>query len=439
MTVAPVSSAVPVVSRPARIRATIHIPPDKSVSHRALIFNAIATGEATVERLLDSADVRSTAACLAALGVAIDWPQGTPNACVSGAGMHGLFESEDILDCGNSGTTMRLLSGLLAAHPLLSILTGDDSLRRRPMGRVIGPLRRMGADIHARAGDTLAPLVIRGGGLTGIDYQSPVASAQVKSALLLAGLYAEGETTVTEPSRSRDHTERMLTAMGAALTVDGESVTIAPAAHLSALSLRVPGDISSAAPWLVLGACHPDAEITLMGVNTNPSRTGILDILHEMGADVELSEERTSGGEPVADITVRSSKLRGVTVSGGTVPRAIDELPLVAVLGCFAEGETVVRDAAELRVKESDRVEAVVQSLGHLGVKVTPRKDGFCIEGGGTLRGGRIDGAGDHRIGMLGAIAGSLADGETRIDNAAVEVSYPRFFDDLRRAGGERK
>ncbi|MGH2634400.1 MAG: 3-phosphoshikimate 1-carboxyvinyltransferase, partial [Tepidiformaceae bacterium] len=348
------------------------------------------------------------------------------------------FESEEILDCGNSGTTMRLLSGLLAAHPLLSILTGDASLRRRPMARIIGPLRRMGADIHARTGDTLAPLVIRGGGLMGIDFRSPVASAQVKSAVLLAGLYAEGETRVIEPARSRDHTERMLTAMGANLSIDEVSATVGPAAQLAALSLRVPGDISSASPWLVLGTCHPDAEITLMGVNTNPSRTGILDILREMGADIELSEERTSGGEPVADITVRSSKLRGVTVSGSTVPRAIDELPLVAVLGCFAEGPTVVRDAEELRVKESDRVEAVVQSLGRLGVRVTPRDDGFSIDGGGTLQGGRINGGGDHRIGMLGAIAGSLADGETQIDNAAVEVSYPRFFEDLRRAAGEQ-
>jgi len=424
------------VERPARIRATIQIPADKSVSHRALIFNAIATGEALVQRLLDSEDVRSTAGCLAALGVDIDWPEGSTDARIRGAGMHGLFESDDVLDCGNSGTTMRLLSGLLAAQPLLSILTGDESLRRRPMARILGPLRRMGADIHARTGDTLAPIVIRGGGLKGVDFRSPVASAQVKSALLLAGLYAEGETCVTEPARSRDHSERMLAAMGAGLSIEGESVTISPAAKLSALSLRVPGDISSAAPWLVLGACHPDAEITLLGVNTNPTRTGILDILREMGADIECSEERTSGGEPVADLTVRSSSLRGVTVSGSTIPRAIDELPLVALLGCFADGPTVVRDASELRVKESDRVDAVVGTLAQLGVRVKAHDDGFSIEGRSVLRGGHVDAAGDHRIGILGAIAGSLADGETRIENAAVEVSYPQFFEDLQRAGG---
>lgn len=436
MTAAAASPSVHVIRRPARIRATIQVPPDKSISHRALIFNAIATGDATVERLLDSDDVRSTARCLGALGAQIDWPAGSANARIAGAGMHGLFESEEVLDCGNSGTTMRLLSGLLAAHPLLSILTGDGSLRRRPMARIIGPLRRMGADIHARAGDTLAPIVIRGGGLKAIEFHSPVASAQVKSAVLLAGLYAEGETQVTEPSRSRDHTERMLTAMGADVAVRNDTVSLGPASHLSALSLRVPGDISSAAPWLVLGACHPDAEITLLGVNTNPSRTGLLDILYEMGADIELSEERASGGEPVADITVRSSKLRGMTVAGSTIPRAIDELPLVAVLGCFADGPTVVRDAAELRVKESDRVEAVARSLGRLGVHVTALDDGFRVDGGSALRGGQVDGQGDHRIGMLGAIAGSLAEGETHIENAAVEVSYPRFFEDLQAAGG---
>lgn len=420
-----------IVSRPARIRATIQVPGDKSISHRSLIFNAIADGTATVERLLDAHDVRSTAACLAALGVEIEWPEGSPTARVRGRGMHGLFEAEDVLDCGNSGTTMRLMAGLLAAHPILSILTGDHMLRRRPMARIIGPLHKMGAQIHARRGDTLPPLVIKGGNLTGIDFASPVASAQVKSALLLAGLYAEGETRVTEPLRSRDHTERMLAAMGAPIAADDTRTSISAASRLEPLSLRVPGDISSAAPWLVLGACHPDAEIVIRGVNTNPTRTGLLDILRAMGANVELSEERASGGEPVADLVVRSSKLTGVTVSGPLVPRAIDELPLVALLACFAEGETVVKDAAELRVKESDRVEAVVQALGRLGAKVTPHDDGFAVHGPIKLRGGRVDGGGDHRIGMLGAIAGSLAEGETRVENDAVGVSYPSFWDDL--------
>jgi 3-phosphoshikimate 1-carboxyvinyltransferase len=399
-------------------------------------LNAVANGEATVEHLLDSADVRSTAACLAALGVEIDWPQGSATATIAGRGMHGLYESENVLDCGNSGTTMRLLAGLLAGHPLLSILTGDASLRSRPMARVISPLRQMGATLFARTGDTLAPLVIKGGGLRGIDYASPVASAQVKSAVLLAGLYAEGTTFVREPQQSRDHTERMLAAMGATVATHGTTATIQPPPRLQPLSLRVPGDISSAAPWLVLGACHPDAEIYLRGVNTNPTRTGILDIMRAMGASFDLLEERTAGGEPTADIVIRSSQLRGTIVEGAVVPRAIDELPLVAVLGAFAEGETVVRDAAELRVKESDRVDAVVHNLGRLGVRVEGRPDGFVVHGPAKLRGARLDAGGDHRIGMLGAIAGLLAEGETRIDNDAVGVSYPAFWQNLERATG---
>jgi len=424
------------VSRPARIRTTIAIPPDKSVSHRSLLLNSIADGDALVTNLLDSEDVRSTAGCLRALGVDIDWAPGSPAARVSGRGIHSLYESEDVLDCGNSGTTMRLMMGLLAAQPLLSILSGDASLRRRPMARVIAPLRAMGATIFARTGDTLAPVVVRGGALHGIAYNSPVSSAQVKSAILLAGLSAEGETTVTEPAPSRDHTERMLGAMGAELSTTGTSVTVRAAGRLDPLSLEVPGDISSAAPWLVLGAIHPDAEITLRGVNTNPTRTGLLDILADMGADLDIVNERSAGGEPVADIRVRSSRLRGTTVSGAVIPRAIDELPLVALLGCFAEGETIVRDAAELRVKESDRVETVVTALGRLGAKIRGLPDGFAVEGPARLNGARIEAYGDHRIGMLGAIAGSVADGETRIADDAVGVSYPAFWDDLRAACG---
>ena len=425
---------MPTVIRPARIRAEIDIPSDKSISHRSLIFNAISDGEARVEELLDSEDVRSTASCLRALGVDISWPEGSSSANVTGRGLHGLFEADDVLDCGNSGTTMRLLTGLLSAHPILSVLTGDASLRSRPMARVISPLRKMGAHISARRGDTLAPLAIKGGNLTAMAYQSPVASAQVKSAILLAGLYAEGETSVTEPERSRDHTERMLSAMGVAVLEHEGRVTIAPPSRLAPLSLRVPGDISSAAPWLVLATCHPDAELLLRSVNTNATRTGMLDILRAMGADVQVLEERVTGGEPVADLLVRSSRLRGATVSGALVPRAIDELPLVAVLACFAEGATVVKDAAELTVKETDRVAAVVRILGRLGAKVTPHPDGFSIEGPITaMKGARVDGGGDHRIGMLAGIVGSLIEGETRIENDAAGVSYPGFWQELAR------
>lgn len=423
-----------IVNRPERIRATIQVPSDKSISHRALIFNAIASGPAVVERILESEDVRSTASCLAALGVEIDWPEHSPVAHVNGAGMHSLFESESILDCGNSGTSMRLLLGLLAGQPLFSVLTGDASLRSRPMGRVINPLRLFGASIQARKGGTLAPIAVTGGSLKAIDYASPVASAQVKSAITLAGLYAEGVTTITEPEKSRDHTERMLTAMGANLRSDGNTVTVSSTTHLDPLSLRVPGDISSAAPWLVLGACHPDAEILLEGVNTNETRTGLLDVLEAMGATVDHLETRLSGGEPVADLVVRTSQLRGTVVSGSLVPRAIDELPLIAVLACFAEGETVVRDAQELVVKESNRVEATVEVLSRMGARITARADGFVVHGPAKLHGAKVDGRGDHRIGMLGAIAGALAEGETRIDNDAVGVSYPSFWQDLARA-----
>jgi len=423
-----------IVNAPARVRARIEIPSDKSISHRSLIFNAISNGQATVERILESEDVRSTAACLRALGVEIDWPEGSSVARIRGAGMHALFESEDVLDCGNSGTSMRLLLGLLAGHPILSILSGDASLRTRPMGRVIGPLRSMGANIVARKGDTLAPVAVKGGGLHGIDYRSPMASAQVKSAIMLAGLYAEGDSSVTEPEKSRDHTERMLSAMGAAIREDGTTTRISPSTHLEPLSLRVPGDISSAAPWLVLGACHPDAEILLEGVNVNETRTGILDILEAMGASVQRLEERTSGGEPAADLVVRTSRLKGTTVSGSLVPRAIDELPLVAILACFADGETVVKDAEELLVKESDRVDATVDVLARMGARIIARPDGFVVQGPAPLHGARVDGRGDHRIGMLGAIAGALAEGETRVEHDAVGVSYPSFWADLARA-----
>jgi 3-phosphoshikimate 1-carboxyvinyltransferase len=422
------------VNRPARLRTKVRVPGDKSISHRSLLLNAIADGEATVERILDSADVRSTAACLRALGIEIDWPEHGETAHVRGRGLHGLHEAGDVLDCGNSGTTMRLMSGLLAGQPFLSVLTGDASLRTRPMRRVIAPLQEMGAHIHGRKDDSLAPIVIQGGGLHGMRFESPVASAQVKSAVLLAGLFADGPTKVMEPAVSRDHTERMLADMGAALTVTDLAVEIEPGQRLAPVSLHVPGDISSAAPWLVLGACHPDAEIVIENVNVNPTRTGLLDILEQMGADVEQGEIRTSGGEPVADLVVRTSRLRPADVRGSLVPRAIDELPLVAILGCFAEGDTVVSDASELAVKESDRIAALARTLGRMGAKITAKSDGFIVHGPCELHGATVDAEGDHRVGMLAAIAGALADGETYIGRDAVEVSYPEFWDDLREA-----
>jgi len=416
------------INRPSRIRARLRVPPDKSISHRALLFSALADGTSTIERPLDAADVRSTARCLEALGVVVEWPAGSERATVRGRGLHGLSEPEDVLNCGNSGTTMRLLAGVLAGQPMLAVLTGDASLRRRPMDRVVRPLQEMGATMFARLGNSRPPLVIRGGTLHGIAYRSPVASAQVKSAVALAALFAEGATRYEEPAASRDHTERMLAAMGANLRREGTVLSIEPAERLAPLSLRVPGDISSAAPWLVLAVCHPDAEVVIEDVNLNPTRTGIVDILRAMGADLEVRDVREEGGEPVGTIAARSSRLRGTEVGGALVPLAIDELPLVALAGCFAEGRTVVRDAAELRVKESDRIAMLGAILGRFGARIELLADGFVVEGPQPLNGARVDAGGDHRMGMLAGVAGALADGETRVANDAVDVSYPEFW-----------
>jgi len=323
-----------------------------------------------IENFLRGADCLATLTCLRRLGVEWRW-RDDGMLYIKGSGRDGLREPESVLDCRNSGTSIRLLAGLLSGQPYFSVLTGDKSLRSRPMSRVMEPLRQMGARISGREGDTKAPLAVHGGQLRGIHYEMPVASAQVKSALILAGLFADGETAVTEPAPTRDHTERMLSAMGADVQFgEGPRVTVKRLVReLSAISMRVPGDISSAAPWLVLGAAHPDAEIRITGVGVNPTRTGMLDILQMMGADVQLEEERRVGAEPVADIVVRSSQLRGVIVEGELVPRAIDELPLVALAACFADGETVIREAAELRVKESDRVRTTAHATG----KPSPR------------------------------------------------------------------
>ena len=434
---APHAHASATVQRPARLRGTIAIPGDKSITHRALLFNALARGDARVEGFLDAADTRSTAACVRALGVRIDEPQ--PGVLiVRGHGRSALAEPDDVLDCGNSGTTMRLLAGMLAGLPVLAVLSGDDSLRQRPMARIVQPLTALGADVSGRTDGTLPPLVVRGGPLRGgTTVETPVASAQVKSALLLAGLAADGPTTVVEPSRSRDHTERMLGAMGAGIEVEGATVTITPpAGDLSAIDVTVPGDISTAAPWLVAATLHPDAELLLTGVGVNPTRTGLIDVLRAMGADIESLEQRTSGGEPVADLRVRSAALHGVEVSGELVPRAIDELPLVALAGALAEGETVIREAQELRVKESDRVATTAAMLRAFGVEIAERRDGMVVQGGARLRAGAVGSSGDHRLAMLAAVAGLLAEGETVVEGAeAVQVSYPDFWRTLARLG----
>lgn len=421
------------IRSPGRLRGSIEAPGDKSISHRAAILNAIAQGEAAVENFQGGADCLATLRCLRALGVRIDWDgQGTLR--IQGDGRFGLRESADVLNAGNSATTMRLLAGLLAGQPFFSVLTGDASLRSRPMERVVEPLRGMGARIQGRAGGARPPLAIEGGSLRGIRYRLPVASAQVKSALSLAALYGEGETVLEEPAPSRDHTERMLRAMGAEVLgeEDGGLRISPPQRELTPLSLRVPGDISAAAFWMVAAAAHPDAEIRLAGVGVNPSRSGIIDALAGMGASIALEEERTWGCEPVADIVVRSSSLRGTVIEGSLIPRLIDEIPVLAVAACLAEGETVIRQAGELRLKESDRIRTTVRELRRLGAGIQELADGMVIQGTGCLKGGACGSHGDHRLAMTLAVAGLLAQGETVVRGAeASSISYPGFWHHL--------
>ncbi|MDA0366009.1 MAG: 3-phosphoshikimate 1-carboxyvinyltransferase [Chloroflexi bacterium] len=421
---------------PARqLRGELTVPGDKSVSHRSLLFNALARGTARIDGILESEDTRATMHCLRALGVRIDEP-GEHVVVVHGAGRGALTEPDNVLDCMNSGTTMRLMAGALAGLPMLTVLTGDGSLRRRPMGRIVRPLTALGAKISARAAGTLPPIVIEGGAIRGGQrVETGVASGQVKGSILLAALAADGPVTVIEPAQTRDHTERMLGAMGAEITRDGLAVTLTPPARdLTAVDVRVPGDISTAAAWIVAATLHPDAEILLRNVGVNPTRTGLLDILAAMGARIERLEERTVGGEPVADLLIRSAQLHGVEVGGDVVPRAIDELPLVALAGALAQGPTVIRNAEELRVKESDRVAATAAVLRAFGVEIEERTDGMALHGGGRLHGGRANSVGDHRLAMLGAVAGLLSGEESEIEGAdAVAVSYPDFWTDLTR------
>ena len=425
------------IRSPQRLSGSLAVPGDKSVSHRSLILNAIAQGQATVTGVSDGADVRSTAGCLRAMGVSID-PLAEPGSFrVAGPGAD-LDEPADMLDAGNSGTSMRLLSGLLAGQGFLSVLTGDGSLRSRPMGRIVQPLQEMGASILGRNGNTLAPLAIRGGSLRSIEYEMPVASAQVKSCLMLAGLSAAGPTVLHQPALSRDHTERMMTAMGARVDTDGLALTLHPA-KLQAVDVAVPGDISSAAFWMVAGLIHPNARVTITGVGLNPSRAGIIDALQMMGAgdSLRLENERVEGGEPVADVVASSASLKGIDLGGDIIPIMIDELPVLAVAACFAEGDTVIRDAAELRVKESDRIATTVSELTRLGGALEPREDGMVIRGVGKLTGAEVESHGDHRLAMSMAVAGLAASGSTTIHGADdASVSYPTFWEHLTAIGG---
>ncbi|MGK7889247.1 MAG: 3-phosphoshikimate 1-carboxyvinyltransferase [Leptolyngbyaceae cyanobacterium] len=415
------------------LRGRVRIPGDKSISHRSLMLGAIATGTTEINGLLLGEDPRSTAACLTAMGATIS-DLNSDHVTVQGIGIGALQEPEAVLDAGNSGTTMRLMLGLLASHPdRFFSMTGDESLRSRPMLRVINPLREMGAQIWHRSGG-YAPLAIQGQQLKPMHYQSPIASAQVKSCVLLAGLMAEGRTTVTEPARSRDHSERMLAAFGAEVIVDedAKSATVVGPAQLTGQTVVVPGDISSAAFWMVAAAIVPDAELVIENVGVNPTRTGILEALQMMEADITLENERVVTGEPVADIRVKYSQLQACTIGGEMIPRLIDEIPVLAVAAVFAEGTTVIKDAAELRVKESDRIAVMATELGKMGATITERPDGMDITGGGTLTGTEVDSYTDHRIAMSLAIAALTAKGSTTIHRAeAASISYPNFVSTL--------
>ena len=413
------------VRRPTRLEGELELPGDKSVSHRALILNAVASGDARVENLSPGADVAATAGCLRALGVEIAEDR------VAGRGFDGLRAASGPLDCANSGTTMRLLAGLLAGRPFKSELVGDPSLSRRPMDRVVDPLREMGA------GAEVGPPLRVGGSvpLHGIAYRMPIPSAQVKSALLLAGIQAEGTTRVTEPAPTRDHTERMLEAMGAAVERAGSTVAVGGRAELRPLDLRVPADLSAAAFWLVAGALHPAARIRLGGVGVNPTRTALLGVLERAGLRVRKDTPRLEGLEPVADLEVATSPAdQPFSVDGGEAPLLIDELPVLAVAAALLPGVSRITGARELRVKESDRVAAMAEGLGAMGADVRELEDGWEIHGPRDLEGARVSSRGDHRVAMALAVAGLLASGETTIDDAdCVAISYPGFWDDVDR------
>lgn len=415
------------------LRGRLRPPADKSISHRAALIAAMGEGETTIEGYLDSADTRSTLAAVAALGAAVEGVRATaiePTIRVRGVGLRGA--SPATIDVGNAGTLLRLLPGWLAGQPEGSwTLDGDESIRRRPVDRIALPLREMGADLGCRE-DRLPPLEVEAAPLRGISYELPVASAQVKSCLLFAGLLAEGETWVGEPLRSRDHSERMLSAAGAQIAWLSGGISVRPAKRLEPGEIAVPTDFSSAAFFLVASLLVPGSEVALEGVGLNPTRTGLLRILEQMGAEVEVEPVGERGGEPTGTIRARAGALQGAEVGGREIPLAIDELPLVALAACFAEGETTIRDAAELRRKESDRIATTSAALAALGGVVEPREDGMRIEGGGGLRGGAIDSHGDHRIAMLGAVAGLASrEGVEVAGMEAAAISYPGFASDL--------
>ena len=414
------------------LRGEVTVPGDKSISHRSVMFGAIAKGLTEIDGFLQGADCLSTISCFERMGVSIE--NRGERVLVFGNGMHGLKEPDGVLDCGNSGTTTRLLSGLLSAQPFCVTLTGDESIRKRPMKRNITPLSQMGASIKSVNNNGCAPLFIEGQRLHGISYQSPVASAQVKSAVLLAGLYAEGETRVTEPYLSRNHSELMLAHFGADVRTEGTTAVLRPARELFGQKISVPGDISSAAFFIAAALMVPGSELLIRNVGINPTRDGILTVCRSMGADIEILNPSAGSGEPVADLLVRHSSLHGTEIGGAVIPTLIDELPVIAAMACLADGKTVIRDAAELKVKESNRIAVMTEGLSAMGARVEETADGMIIHGGSPLHGAVIDSRKDHRIAMTFAVTALAASGQTEIlDADCVSISYPGFYGDLKR------
>lgn len=412
------------------LKGEVTIPGDKSISHRAVMFGALAEGTTEVTNFLQGADCHSTIECFRKLGISIENTQ--ERILIHGKGLHGLQEPTSILDVGNSGTTTRLISGILAGQTFETTLSGDESIQSRPMKRIMEPLSQMGARIFSIRENGCAPLRIEGAPLHGIHYHSKVASAQVKSCILLAGLYADSPTSVTEPSISRNHTELMLRSFGAGISCQEKTSSILPEPQLFGQKIEVPGDISSAAYFIAAGLLVPGSEILVKNVGINPTRDGLLRVCRAMGADMTLLDQRENGGEPVADILVRHSFLKATTIEGEIIPTLIDELPIIAIMACFAKGTTVIRDAAELKVKESDRIAVMAENLSRMGAFVTATEDGMIIEGGHPLHGAEIDSHLDHRIAMSFAIAALASEGETKIKGAdCIKISYPSFYQDL--------
>lgn len=419
-----------IFKRVNKLNGELNIPGDKSVSHRSIMLGSLAEGITEVHGFLNGADCISSMNCFRQMGVDIRYDGNI--VTIYGNGLTGLKAPTATLDVGNSGTTTRLMSGILAAQPFESRIIGDASICKRPMKRIMTPLRMMGADITSELENDCAPLLIKGQPLKGIHYNSPVASAQVKSCILLAGLYADGETSVTEPYVSRNHTELMFESFGVPVSVSGTTVTVNTAQRLIGQKIMVPGDISSAAYFIVAGLITPNSCITIKNVGINPTRDGIIEVVKKMGGNISYSNVSSDIGEPTADITVRTSSLKGCTIEGEIIPKLIDEIPIIAVLSCFAEGTTVIKDATELKVKESNRIDVMVNNLSAMGADITATEDGMIINGGRELHGAVIDSMMDHRIAMSFAIAGLNADGETQIKGSeVVNISYPTFYDDL--------